>query len=257
MKYLKKIVFLTLALIPINTAAEEIIKLTSGEWPPHLSMHLPEDGFAAAMVREAFLAVGITVNYGYYPWKRAYHIAKNGSSGWHGSVVWLYTDERAKSFYYSDPVITESGFLYYLTSKPIVWKSVEDLEGMVLGGTSHTVYKRLERAESQNILKIDRAGNYDVLFDRLLAKRIDAIPNIKSVADYYLYTRYSQKERDKVTYSPTAIETRVYHLILNKKDPNNQKYIERFNKGLKIIKENGTYDLLLHRLETGYFYQNH
>lgn len=235
------------------------IKLTNGEWPPYLSEHLVDNGFVSAVVREAFKAVDIDVIYGYFPWKRSYYYAKKGMNNngqlWHGSVVWCYSEERAKFFYYSDPVIVEESILYHLKSNPIQWNNIKDLQGLTIGGTSHTIYPLFEEAQKNNILKLQRAGNYGTLFNRLLAGRIDAIPNTKGVSRYYLYTHYTQEVRDRVTFSPNVFETRVYHLILNKFIPENKKNIKLFNQGMRIIKSDGTYKRLLLQLENGYFYK--
>lgn len=250
--------WLVVFLLSFSLHAQETINLTSGEWPPYLSKKLQDNGFAAAVVRESFNAVDMQVRYGYFPWKRSYLYAKHGADlegdTWDGSVVWLYTEERANNFYYSDPIVIDDGILYHLKSNPISWTKVEDLQGLVIGGTKHTVYDIFQKAESNNILTIERAGYYDILFDRLLAKRIDAVPQVKKVADYFLYKNYSQHARDKITHSETIFERRVYHLILNKHRPENKHYIELFNQGLKRIKANGVYDDLVKKLNSEYFY---
>lgn len=257
--FYKKMVFcLSVLLVSGHSYARLSVNLTNGEWPPYLSQHLNDNGFASAVVSESFKAVGVDVNYGFYPWKRAYHYAKEGKGQdetvWNGSVVWFYSSERADHFYYSEPVIVDDGVLYYLKSRPVKWKTVEDLRGLVLGGTAHTLYEKFEKAEKAYILRIDRAGNYEALFDRLLAGRIDAIPHVKTVADYFLHTRYSSQVRDKITYSPTVFDKRIYHLILNKKVPDNERYLTLFNEGLKRIKSNGVYQRLHELLDNGYFY---
>lgn len=54
------------------------------------------------------------MKYRFYPWKRSYEYAKGGKGGrgeiWYGTVVRVYTEERARHFLYSDPVIIEAGF---------------------------------------------------------------------------------------------------------------------------------------------------
>ena len=118
------------------------------------------------------------------------------------------------------------------------------------------MYQRLEEAQKQGILTIDRAGYYDILFDRLLARRIDAVPRVRKVANYFLQQSYPQAIRDKIAHSETILEKRAYHLILNNNIPENKRYIELFNQGLQIIKANGDYDKLIEKLNNGYYHSD-
>lgn len=245
-----------LLLFSVNLlVAKESIYLTNGEWPPYLSEKLPHYGFASHIVSEAFKAVGVEVEYGFFPWKRSYEYAKNGvdevEQTWHGTIVWVYTDERAKYFNYSDIAIKDSEVLFHLRDKPLKWKSIQDLKGVIIGGTLHTTYPTFEKAEKDGILKISRAGGYDILFKRLLQKRIDAVPQVRAVGSFFLDNSLSKDEREKIAYSPTVIQNREYHLILSKNIKENEKFLKLFNRGLKIIKDNGTYKKLLEALENG------
>lgn len=244
-------------LVCLNARAETTIYLTNGEWPPYLSRYLPENGFASALVSAAFAEVGIKVAYEFYPWKRAYEYAENrsGKHRYQGSIVWLHTPERDNAFYFSAPVLTENRMLYYLKAKPVVWEQIEDLRGLVIGGTAHTAYKLLEKAQDRELIRLERAGSYDILFDRLLALRVDAVPQATEVAKYFLQTNYTKQLRDKVSFHPTPIDRSSYHLILNRQDPQNRTLILLFNQGLAHIKRTGTYAGYQKKLTTGYFYQ--
>ena len=133
----KLLIFLSLVVLHVSpAAAKQKVRITNGEWAPYLSEHLPHFGFASHIVEEAFNQVGIEVQYGFFPWKRSYKLALEGK--WHGTVVWVYTEERAKSFFYSDVVVSDAEYLFHLRSRPIDWKELSDLQGMRIGGTLHT-----------------------------------------------------------------------------------------------------------------------
>lgn len=246
---------LSWAALPGFTSAGEIVKIANGEWPPYLSVNLPHHGFASHVVEEAFAAVGLNVRYGFYPWKRSYQYAKDGKDNrgkiWHGTVVWVYTEERAKHFLYSDPVIIDTELLFHLKSRPLEWKVVDDLKGMTIGGTLHTVYPVFEEAEQRGILKIDRGGNYDVLFQKLRWQDIDAVPQVKQVGRYFLNTALSDEERSRITFSPTVVQERKYSLILSRQVPQNRRLLQLFNEGLHLIRSNGRYAELHKELEQG------
>ncbi|MBF0233705.1 MAG: hypothetical protein HQK65_11810 [Desulfamplus sp.] len=85
-KLLKSILILSLALsFSSRSFAKEIIRLTNGEWPPYLHKELKYYGVASRIVTEAFALEGITVEYDFFPWGRAYEYAKSGE--WNGSLI--------------------------------------------------------------------------------------------------------------------------------------------------------------------------
>lgn len=236
--------------------AEKVLRLTSGEWPPYLSERLPHYGYASHLISEAFAAVGVKVEYGFFPWKRSYLYANHGEDShrnWHGSVVWLYTEERAKNFWYSQPVIEEQQMLFCLKENPCEWESMGALEGKTIGGTLHTSYPLLEQAKRQGLVNIEKAGDYETLFKRLLAGRIDAVPQVWKVGQYFLRSHLDDAEQQRITFAPTAIDTQLYHLIISKRDPENKSYVKLFNQGLKKIKHNGTYQKLQDAFSQGLY----
>ncbi len=229
----------------------ETVLLTNGEWPPYLSRYLPGNGAASMIVREAFEVVGIKTEYEFFPWKRSYRLAKNGSR--HGTLVWVYTPERAESFYYSDGVIRDPEYLFHLRTFDLEWEKIEDLAGLTIGGTLHTVYPGLEDASRRGLIILRRAGDYETLYRRLLKGRIDAVPQVGMVGHFYLRTLLSREERARIRCSGTVLQDRVYHLILSKKHPAGRMLMDLFNRGLAVLMGNGRYGEIMDALETGAF----
>jgi polar amino acid transport system substrate-binding protein len=254
MKTLFTAVLTLLSLFATVTIAAERIRLTNGEWPPYLSEHLPHFGSASHIVEEAFAAVGIEVEYFFSPWKRSYLLAKEGE--WDGTLVWVKTPEREQSFYYSDIVITDSEYLFHLKSRELDWRTIEDLKGLTVGATLHTVYPTLEKGAANGLFRIERAGNYDNLYRRLLRKRIDVIPQVLEVGKYYQRTTLSSEERDRITFAKTVIQQRQYHLILSKKREANKHRIELFNEGLSRLRATGRYEEILKAMGRGEYDQS-
>lgn len=247
--------FVGLLFISSNVYAfqNSLVRLTSGEWPPYLSQTLPNGGFAAQIISEAFLEMDINIEIGYYPWKRSYQYALKGidqnNNEWNGTMVWVKTPERHKDFYYSDVVIIDDEVLFHLKKYELDWHSVEDLQGKVLGGTAHTAYPIFEKAQQEGILKLQRGGNYDTLLKRVFHQKIDAAPLVKYVGLYYLNQTFDSVEQSQFTYSPQVIETRYYHLMLTKAQKNNKELIETFNHGLRKLHQNGRYQELMRQLK--------
>lgn len=245
------LLFTLLLSTPQLLFADEKIRLTNGEWPPYLSQKLPHHGAASHIVREAFANEGIEVEYGFFPWNRSYILAQRGV--WDGTVVWVKTPEREQNFLYSDVVITDTEYLFHLKSVPLHFTDMASLTGKKVGATLHTAYPTLERAQEDGLLQIERYGNYNLLYRRLLNKRVDAIPHVKQVGKYFQRTSLSEAEQQQITHSPLVLQTRQYHLILNRVSPRNVELLKRFNKGLRQLRENGRYQAILAALEDGHY----
>ena len=250
---MKKMVFFILCiLIPWSGGtvhSGEIIRITNGEWAPYLSEFLPENGFASHVVKTAFELAGIDVEYGFFPWKRSYKLAREGS--WHGSVVWVHTGERAGDFYFSDTVVEDNEYLFHLKSFSLEWDEVEDLRGLKIGGTLHTVYPLFDRAEAEGILYLERTGTYENLYRRLLKKRIHAIPQVSQVGKYLIRTTLTPAEQARITYAPRVIQTRRYRLMLSKAVPGNDMLMAEFNRGLAALRAQGIYQRMHDALKRG------
>lgn len=245
------------SLLSSSAFAQKTIRLASGEWPPYLSKTLPHYGYISHLITKAFESVDVKVEYGFFPWKRSLQYAREGlginNEIWHGSVVWTYNNDKISDFLYTEPVLYEVEYLYYLKSNPVEWQEVEDLQGMVIGATSYSVYHAFDKAEQDGIIKMQRAGSDDDLIERLLKKRFDAVPMVKGFAEYYLRTKISPTDREKITYSPTVIFDREFHIILGKSNEDNLMYQGLFSKGLQILRGNGEYDKILKDLDNGVY----
>ncbi len=136
----------------------ETIRLTNGEWQPYLSKDTPHYGFASHIVTEAFELVGVEVEYGFFPWKRSYKIAKEGT--WDGTAVWVDSDERREDFFFSDAVVPSTWGFFHLKDSGFDWDSYEDLTDVKIGtGWIHAI-----------------PSNDDVTnLKELVRKRIDAV----------------------------------------------------------------------------------
>ncbi len=62
---------------------------TFGEWPPFFSNDLKHGGVTSHVASEAFALEGIKVEYGWFPWNRALHLAQTGD--WDAAIGWIST----------------------------------------------------------------------------------------------------------------------------------------------------------------------
>ncbi len=258
MTFLRFLLLLT-TLCSTTAFSQNNVRLTSGEWSPHLSERLPRFGFASHVVSEAFSEVGVKVEYSFFPWGRALHNAGRvqGYDGehWHGSVVWLKTPLREERFFYSEKVLTEPQVIFVLKNKNTDLPLEEYLKGLRVGVPSHTAYPALDTFEERGLIVIERLGDYEVLFKRLLVGRVDAVAVEKRVGGFYLDNSLTAFEKNKVTSLNSYLDERSFYLILNRKWSEAERYIRLFNQGLTVLKKDGRYAEYVRRLNEGYYNQ--
>lgn len=226
-----------IALTLITSAnAAEVITLTNGEWPPYLSEQAPGYGIASRIVTDAFAAAGVEVRYVFRPWKRAYLEAAGGT--YDGTLVWTWGEARAKHFLFSDPVFEGRSVFFHLKSRPVSWSRFADLTAYRIGGTLGYEYE-FERTPG---IAIERANTDLANFRKLLAGRIDLFPSDINAGYALLKAEFTDEDRRQLATHPKAYNVVSYHLLLNRKNPRNIRLMNRFNQGLRTLKDIGRYE---------------
>lgn len=218
-------------------AADEV-RLTNGEWPPYLGETLPHHGVASRIVADAFALEGIEVRWEFHPWARSLKMAEDGQRD--GSAVWLYSAEREQRFHISDPVLESGYYLFHRKNRAFDWNTVDDLRGLRIAATRGYDYgEAFQRAEAADELQVVRLTSDEQAFRQLLAGRIDLFPMDKVVGFDLLHQYFSAAERAQLSFHPMPLRSDSLHLLLSREVPGNAERIERFNQGLKRLRENG------------------
>ncbi len=241
------IIFLICIVFLSHSFGKDVIRLSNGEWKPYLSEDLKHYGVASHIVSEAFALENIDVKFVWFQesWKRAYHEAKIGKVD--GTLVWSKKAEREAEMYYSDVIIAgKTNVFFHLKETRFDWKTMNDLKGMMLGGTlGYTYGKAFDDAEKKGLFQVVRVRDESLNFKILLRKRIIAfVSEVKAGTDM-LNKLYLPEEIAQITYHPKPVRIATYHLLLNKKNPLNKQVMARFDRGLAKLKQQGTYDLYL------------
>jgi polar amino acid transport system substrate-binding protein len=222
----------------------DTVRLTTGKWQPYTSKSAPHYGFASHIVSEAFALVGVEVEYGFFPWKRAMKLAREGK--WDGSIVWFDTEERRADFLYTHPIVTATNSFFHLKSFQFDWEDFEDLKNLRVGGTSEYSYGRaFDEAEAAGLFRTYRAISDEVGLTNLLKGRIDVFPGELLVTYEQIRDTFSNQDAALFTHHPKHISQPPLHLILSKRVPGNERMRDLFNKGLKRLKESGKYDQII------------
>ena len=232
---------LLLGLSISSVAAEETIRLASGEWPPYQSQSLEHAGVVSRIVREAFAFGGVRVELGYFPWKRAFFLAEEGL--WDGTFVWFDLPERREHFYVSDAVVDIAYVFFHLKSVPFDWQTIDDLDGFRIGGTLGYDYGvAFQQAEQRGRLQVVRKPTDEENFARLFDALIHLFPCDRDAGYALIHTRFSADDALRFTHHPRALKKAPHHLLLSRKVTRNQRMLRLFNSGLKRLRASGAYE---------------
>jgi polar amino acid transport system substrate-binding protein len=230
--------FLAVLIVPPSFARE--ISIATLEWPPNISSTLPGYGLNSALVKAAFEAAGHTVNIQFMPWTRA---LKDGLDGRSDVVMGAYYNkDRANKYIYSDLIYhVDVG----LIARPgLAKKSYESLQEMVpykIGITRS--YTNSEEFDAARYLRKYIAATPVLNVRKLYRKRIDM-----AVMSFDTFRYEAEKEGfcpDRVTFVQPPLERHGLYIMGSKNIQDGQEIINDFNKGLKTIRANGTFDKIL------------
>lgn len=233
---------LLLLLLPLHAQAGEVVRLTNGFWPPMLGEKYKHHGVLSRIVSESFAMEGYDVEYGFFPWKRSFELARNGE--WDGTIVWHQTTEREAYFLFSDPVFYDKLVFFHLVNSKFDWKNYEDLSKYAIGITLGYHYSNdLDRLLAEGAIQAQRAATDELNLRKLLAGRIDAFVCNIEIGYYLLRTRFSPGAADLVTNHPKFIATpEAQRVLISKASKNAQKLVDAFNRGLGKLKKSGKYE---------------
>jgi len=232
---------------------EESISIAIGEWPPYTSESLEHNGVLGRVITEAFALEGITVHFSFHPWKRAVRLAKNGEVD--GTGPWRRKEKWVDSFIYSNSIAETDHVFFHLKSYEFSWNTYDDLVGVTLGGGSGYYYnKLLDDALKSGQLDMYRFAK-DVQGLKMLLKERFNVLAINKHSGYYLLNKdFPGNKNQLITHHPKSLtpeEERPIYLLFSKKIKNSKASLQRFNKGLKHLKESGKYNEYFDDLRIG------
>ncbi|WP_394699793.1 substrate-binding periplasmic protein [uncultured Pseudodesulfovibrio sp.] len=232
---------LLLMAVPCRAQAlPDSILLTSGEWPPFYSASLPGGGFGNRVISESFALAGISVDFMFLPWRRAMSMADNGPPA--GSAGWLPLEGRDRRFLFSDPVFSSDRVFFYRRDTSFTWQTLNDIRDLRVGITLGSAEEfPFEDAMAGGKGKLDMAVSYVAGMKMLIEGRVDVYACNKSVGLFVLARRIDSGA-DRIAYDPRPIFTETNHLILSRRLPYAQELMDRFNAGLRKLRESGRYD---------------
>ncbi|MBE7637141.1 transporter substrate-binding domain-containing protein [Sneathiella sp. P13V-1] len=224
------------AFIPGVLAADEkeAVLFACNEFPPQKMENSADGkkGIDVDILEAVFQDINIDFEIRYYPWKRALQLAQNGSVD--GLCSCSYTKEREQYFHYTEKMGDVGIGLFYKTGKsPDNILDNGNRIGVIRG------YALSRDLVKKNVEKVD--FNDDLLALRIL--NVNRIEGFYSYRDTGLYLLRKNPLIKDIKYK--EYHSSDYFSCFSKETFNDRSLVNKFNKGLKKLKENGEYDKIL------------
>ncbi|MBB1270928.1 ABC transporter substrate-binding protein [Shewanella sp. SR44-3] len=244
MKRVLIILFLLSHFLFIAKAQEPLVFVTS-DYPPYV---INNNGIANGMIPELIKAVfkdtDIEVEFKFQPWNRGQLSVSKGLA--FAAFPYVFTDERAKDFDFSDPFLAFfPKFFYKKTRFPngFSWQELADFHGYRMGGVRGFWYQASFDALGLNVsyVSTDLQNMTMLLKDRIDFTLIDELVGWdlirthipENIADFSVVTKPESRS--------------ALHLMISREYPNAKALTQTFNQGLQKLKDNGIYQNIIEK----------
>ena len=230
--------------LSLTVAGAESITIITGEWAPYMSEKLPGGGPVNELVQAAFKAAGVEAKFKYVPWKRALQAIKTGKTV--ASSSWTFSEDRKVYAAASEPLM-EQGEVFIFMKDRLPGFDYTGLAGLKKHKVAALSGYRHESLFKDAGLNPDVSKDTETAVKKLYGGRVDLMCEDRVVALTTIRRLYPGQE-DKFGFSKTPRSVDFLHLLFSRKHPEMGKYLEKFNAGLSRIKEDGTYQAIMDKM---------
>ena len=197
-------------------------------------------GFDVEILRAAFATRNIKLLTPFYPWKRAYFLARAGHVD--GLCSCSYLPERDADFLFSDVLGNVQAAFYSTREHVFDLIDKEDASKMTIGVVSGYSLEAFARNDKFDVVI---ANSEKMLVNLLISNRIDAALSFSVPMDYYLLNGDEDGVPDANKIKTKVIDRNPYYSCISRKTEKPDILLEQLNTGLKTIRQSGLYDRIL------------
>lgn len=226
-----------------TTAFGETITLATLNWAPFYGEKLPENGFFAALSREAFKRAGYDMKLKFMPWNRALEMSKTGK--FDGLLGAYYSEEREEHFVFTVPVSQNQESFFQKKGGNISFSTLDDLKSYKIGGLLGGAPTKELKAKG---FKVEGTANELTSVKKVNAGRLDLLIMGKQNLYYAMSNDPEYKAfKDALDVIEPPFKSYDLYCPITKKRPDAKTIADKFNAALEQMKADGTYDAILAR----------
>jgi ABC-type amino acid transport substrate-binding protein len=229
-------------------AQAKTVRLATLDWEPYIGRNLPDQGYTAALIREAYRDQGWNVKIEFYPWARALHLARIGEVD--GLMPEYFNSSRKNEFIYSFPFPGGPIVLYKRKADDIAFatdpqadqdRALRALQGRRFGVVRG--YLNTPVFDAAKYLRKEEANDDATNLRKLVYKRIDLAVIDRRVADYIIRTQYPDYAAKVEPMDPPLADIPLF-IAFSLKSDKHREARAAFNRGLTAMKKDGRIEAL-------------
>lgn len=229
-------VVLTLALLAIGSRADTFTA-AGDPYPPYGDPSYPNGGLGLEIIRAAFKTQGHDMTMEYVPWARAESGIKNGS---YDILPFTWrTDARVKVLLFSNAFAVGNVRFIKRKGDPFEFNGLESLNGKLVGTIRGYGYS--DTFGASTAFQKENGNDLMTNIKKLLRHRVDLTLEDETVARSIIGAS-DPEALARIEFVKTPLSVNPLYITVGQQNPKGQEIIAAFNKGLEIIKANGTYD---------------
>ena len=197
-------------------------------------------GIYPALLSAAFSRIGQPLELSAKPWKRALAELDEGKAG----VGGIYkTTERAASYDFSAPILTENTLVYFNTARPVNFRTLADLDGKRVGVVRGWSYgDAFDAARRSGRFTVEEVVNDRTNFLKLAHRRLDVVLAIDESGSAII----AADKLNDIGRSPRLLAANDAHLAFNK-SARQGALLTRFDQAIAEMKRDGTLSRIVRR----------
>lgn len=193
-------------------------------------------GILVDIVQKIFDNAGIKLSLKFYPFKRAFEMAKNGEIN--GLFNLYKNEERLQYFDYTEPLIKNPLVFFVRKDSTISYNSLADLKGLKIGAMLGYTYG--QDFDNNTTFTRDDSSSHESNIKKLTMGRNDAYLCDKLVG---IYTAMSINQMSEIKILPTPFKIMDGHIGFGK--GKNQDTIQKINAVIVKMKESGEIEKMI------------
>lgn len=231
-----------MVIAPNVIAQTKTVRFAIGEWAPYTSSkENPREKIAEQIIIQAFKSQGYDVILSYYPWSRSLRLAKQGK--YDGTFPWMFNDERAKDFLYSEELYTQKVVFFSHIDARFHWQNLDDIKRFRIGATQdYQATYLLNNAGIETTIENTELDN----FEKLVKQRIDAYPTGLIRGKYLIEHHFNHEQASKIIIGTKPLVEDTMHILFSQQNPQRSEQLNSvFSKGLKHLFSTGEYNQIV------------
>ncbi|MBA1244403.1 substrate-binding periplasmic protein [Pseudomonas japonica] len=237
---------LTLCLPAAARAAGEIEVVTEEMPPYNMTENGKVTGFSTDIVQAVMKEAGIDAPIQVMPWARAYDRALSVPNVLIYSIA--RTPEREALFQWVGPIAPTNWYLYSLAERPVTLHSLDDARGQKIATVNMDVGQQFLLSRGFKMgTELQSTSRYENNYRMLKIEHVGLWISNELNAIYLMRQNGDDPERALVRSLPLPELSSPEGLSLAFSKGTSPAIVERFKKALNTVRQNGTYEALMHK----------